>query len=255
MKSSGNIIGAYSETKDDDKQYLNVLTCLGLGPIQRIYDYKINDQSLDLLRGVTLNTRLGEITQTIIPNFNDTITEYTIGRKATYSTPVIYSTGGDSFDDIEVEVNFPNGLYYLDNAGGLSPVEVQFSIDIRKQGTVTWTTITHMIDSVLTVTHSEYWSEGYMVEQGYNQYFSDVDVYWHDTSYWYEVSAGTTTATAYYDGQPGPNTRTPTSSYMDTKMRWIVSDVEHMVDGIFDYFKISAGQNTPLRKSFKVHKR
>lgn len=251
MKSSGNIIGAYSETKDDDKQYLNVLVCLGLGPIQRIYGYKINDQNLDLLRGVTLNTRLGEITQTIIPNFNDTITEYTVNKKATYDTPALYSTGGDSFDDLDVEVNFPNGLYYLNNSGGFDAVEVQFSVDIRKQGTTTWTTISHMMNSVSTVTHSEYWSEGYIVESGYNQYLNDVDVYWVDTSYWYELSAGTTTATAYYDGQPGPNTHTPTSSWMDTKWRWIVSDVTHMVDGIFDYFKVSAGQNTPVRKSFK----
>lgn len=42
-KLYGNVINTYLENLSDDKQNLNVLLCLGMGPFSSIYDYYIND--------------------------------------------------------------------------------------------------------------------------------------------------------------------------------------------------------------------
>jgi predicted phage tail protein len=131
-KCLGNVISTYIDTNTDDTQTLNVLLSLGLGPISRVYDFKINNQPIDELGIVVPFVKNGEITQTVVTGFDTTKTEYPETRIVTYATPVVYTTSGDDFDQLEIEVDFLNGLYYIDNNGDLISTSVDYRIEIKK---------------------------------------------------------------------------------------------------------------------------
>lgn len=251
IKNSGNILEAYTESTGSDtaeeQQYLSVLICLGMGPISRLYSYEINDQPIENLDGIDIYARYGELTQTIIPNFTETIVENTVALKATYSSPIIYTTPGSDFDDLEIEVNFPNGLYYLDDTGGLSSLDVTFQIDARKNGTETWTAISQQVVALTTITDTSYWSAGEWYDAGgSNQYTSDVDFTYIPNWQWLEVASGGTVTTAHYDGEDYYDT----SRFFPYKWRWINQEWTHLVDSTLDYYKITGSKNSAIKKSF-----
>ncbi len=62
--------------------------------------------------GVEIHTRLGCLTQPVIPNFDDTKVEYSLGVKIPYGSPHTYTTIGDGFDGLEVDILCPKGLFY-----------------------------------------------------------------------------------------------------------------------------------------------
>jgi predicted phage tail protein len=133
IRSKGNIISTYIENINDN-QYLNILLCLGYGPISSISDYEINDQNYTNYSGITVETKYGNLDQTVISNFNDTKTEYSVASKVVYGTPVYYTTIGDSFDSMEIDITFPKGLFYSNDQGGLDAFTAQFQIFISKDG-------------------------------------------------------------------------------------------------------------------------
>jgi len=140
MKVTGNIISAFIENIND-QQYLNMLICLGLGPVSNIYDITINDQPSEYFSGVSIETRLGYLNQTVISHFNDTKTEYDMAVKVSSASSYTYLTVGNNFNALEMDITFSNGLWYANDRGGLDPYSVSFKIETRKQGTSEWTTI------------------------------------------------------------------------------------------------------------------
>jgi len=137
VKTYGNIISTYIENIND-KQYLNILIALGTGPIKGISDIKINDQPIENFKGVELHTRYGYLNQEVVPNFNDTKVEYSTNVKISYDSPYTYTTVGNEFDGLEVDITFPKGLWYANNNGGLDPVSVELKIEYRKVGESDW---------------------------------------------------------------------------------------------------------------------
>jgi len=140
MKMTGNIISAFIENIDD-QQYLNMLVCLGQGPVSRIYDVKINDQPVENFSGVFVETRAGQLDQTPISHFNDTKTEYNIAVKISSSASYTYQTVGDGFNALEVDITFPNGLWYANDNGGLDAISVSLRIEARPFGSSDWATV------------------------------------------------------------------------------------------------------------------
>jgi len=108
----GNCISVYIENIETDS-FLNVLIGLNLGPIYEISDIKLNEQEFSVFTGVTFETRMGYIEQSPITNFNDTKLEYPLSRVVSYGNPIVYKTVLDDFDEVEVDVGFPKGLYHM----------------------------------------------------------------------------------------------------------------------------------------------
>lgn len=157
-KLTGNIIGAYREAVGKD-QYINVLVSLGEGPIANINSLKINDQALSSYRGVTVDTRLGRLNQSVIPGFGDTRVEYAMATKVVNGAPVTYTTVGANFDGLEVELTFPNGLYYFDDAGNIVVNSIAYRVEVRPVGGV-WETITHELATSQVTRYEGKWSRG-----------------------------------------------------------------------------------------------
>ena len=164
-KATGNIIGVYRESYSND-QYLNLLISLGDGVLSDIYDLRLNDQPIENFTGVTIESRLGYSSQTTMNNFGDTVTEYALQTEIKSSASYTYTTIGDEYNAIEVEVGFPNGLYHANDSGGLDGYSVEFKIEYRKNGTYgDWIPLTKSPNNSLNIDSETYgtWMAGYYV--------------------------------------------------------------------------------------------
>lgn len=229
---TGNIIGAYREAVGKD-QYINVLVSLGEGPFANISNIKINGQELANYRGITVNTRLGTLDQTVIPGFGDTRVEYSMATKVLNGSPVTYTTNGSNFDGLEVEVTFPNGLYYYDDSGNLVSNFVNYRIEVRPVGG-TWETITSSTSETQVVYYEGKWSCGQWWDGGTG-----------GDPYWQENTAGDTDPVSHYEGEP------LTEGSVFT-WRWISSQYEKTVYSLNDYATATAAQQQIIRA---VHKK
>lgn len=113
---------------EESKNIVNVLIALGIGRYKEIETVKINDQDYYNFDKIVIETRLGLLDQSVISNFNDTKTEYTMAVTVRNGSPYTYRTIGDNFDGLEIEITYPNGLYYTNDQGGLDPNGVNYTI-------------------------------------------------------------------------------------------------------------------------------
>lgn len=234
-KLHGNVIGVYRETIGKDV-YLNALISIGAGVLSGLSDFKINGQPYGNYRGIELHTRLGHLTQETIPNFGDTKVEYPLGTKVVYGAPVTYSTIGSNFDGLEVEVGFPNGLYYYDDYGKLQNFSVNFSVEIKKQGDATWTPLTKSVYQYY-VSSGGYWSAGYWAT--YNHSYTE-DSFATETV-WEELANGGTDPNSHYPGQYYSKHGT---------WRWIGPELK-IANGINNYVTAGAASTGAVMFSYK----
>lgn len=237
-KLYGNIV-AWNIENVNDTQYLNVLLCLGVGPVSRIYNHKINDQPVENFRGVEIHTRLGHLDQDPIPNFNDTKVEAgpLSPMKVVNGLPVAFTTTGDSFNGLEVDVTFPNGLGYANDLGGIDTLNVNLSVQVRKQGSATWIPLAQQVVTTQETHYGGRWSYGYWITWEYGD------------ATWMEISSGDTNPASHYDGEGAW-----IGSYDDAKWylwRWIVQTYVTTATSTVGYVTISGARNTAIRRSFR----
>lgn len=187
-KLYGNIISAYIES-DGSKQYMNALIDLGLGPYKRLYEFEVNDQPIENYQGVTVEARLGNMDQSVIPSFNDTRTPASLSVKVVTGTPYTYTTNGNAFDALEVDIAFPNGLWYANDNGGLDNYSVSFKVEYKKQGDSIWTPMTKTTVTSNETVYTARWSAGRWLDAP------------DGTSSWQEAAVGSTDPYAHYDGK------------------------------------------------------
>lgn len=162
FKLHGNIIAGWIENQDESGslQRAHMLIDLGMGPYSALTDHKINDQPINDYSGVTITERLGLLTQSVIPSFNDTRLSSTFsGAKVVLGAPVVRTTTGSDFTALEVILQVPSGLWFANDQGGLDPHQVQLKIEMQigagAYRNIASTTLT------LTSTSIGYWSGGY----------------------------------------------------------------------------------------------
>lgn len=231
----GNIISAYLES-DGSQQYINVLISLGQGPFQRLYDFRVNDQPAGNFQGVEIHSRMGRLNQPPVPMFGDTKTEYPVAVKIVKDSPYTYVTVGESFDALEVELTWPSGLWYANDQGGLSPLNVDVRVEIRKQGDAVWEPITHT-PTDLQVASGTYWSAGF----------------WHPiTKVWQQVSEDGSDPLAHYEGEPYEYTGI---KWVAATWRWLSGSHTEIAAGVpLDYITVTGAQTSVLRRTLRADK-
>jgi len=243
----GNIISTYTENLSE-KNYLNVLLHVGQGPINRLYDYYINDQPITNLTGVDIHTRYGYLNQSVITNFDDTKTEYTTNVNCTYNVPYTYATTGSAFDGLEVDITFPRGLYYANDRGGLDSISVDIMVEIKKQGDTNWTSISQQAQSVAYTVDSSYWAYGYWVT-AYNGWDG------YGTTTWYQIGTGSSNPYDHFEGELKERYYSTDASgyYSETCVywRWISATSVAYADTMVNYTTVTDAKNSAIIKTFK----
>jgi len=143
-------IGKYLETSND-MQTLKVLLAIGEGPFNSISEVLVNDTPISTFANTYYITRMGTNNQELIPDFNDTWSDQAINKKLTdtsaWSSAI---TSGDAVTSIGVTISCPQGVYYANDAGGLSAYSIYIDVEYRPVGG-TWTNLLdsgYMVDTM-----------------------------------------------------------------------------------------------------------
>lgn len=144
LTGEGNIIGVtygecipapqVLETHIDtvnDKQYLNILLCGGMGPIDEITNIKIGGNPIENYTDAKYDIRLGMNDQTVIPNFGDTTNNVEVAQELNESNWATYITDADNSEGLQINLEFPNGLYHLNDNGGLETAWITLIAEYR----------------------------------------------------------------------------------------------------------------------------
>lgn len=242
-KLYGNIIGSYLEN-DGEKQYINALISLGLGPINRLYDFKINDQPKDNLKGITIHERRGYIDQDTIENFNNTKKEYSLSVKVVQGSPYTYLTPDSDFDELEIDIAFPQGLWHMKDDGNFESYFVDLKVEIRKQGggALDWVPLSRTSQVTEQTVYNGKWSAG--------RWVGDTLPGKEATLYWYEYLSGETDPNAHYEGQWFTLAPNAIKSYLGYWWRWIGEASIKRVSGTNDFMSVYGDKTTATRKTF-----
>ena len=122
----------------DDKQYLNLLYCGGYGPIDSIDDLRIDYTSLDNFTGVQVETRLGTNDQKPISFFKNTPLDQSVGVEVPDDNSVTRTSDSTNASALEVTLEWPGGLYYINDNNNYANATVKFKLEYRLTGTTTW---------------------------------------------------------------------------------------------------------------------
>ena len=141
------IISSYLSL-DGDKQHLNILMAINDGEVDSISDIEINNQTISNFNDINYYTNLGTINQSAIGNFRDTVTTVSLSRslnELNYETT--YTTTGNSINEIEVVMLFPNGLFYVKDDGAYQSRSVSIEISYKKSTDTSWISETYTVSN------------------------------------------------------------------------------------------------------------
>ena len=226
----GNIIGAYLEN-EGDKQYLNVLISLAQGPFKRLWDFRINDQPVENMKGIEIHTRLGNLDQNPISFFANSKIEYPQSQKVAYGSPIVYTTIRDDFDGMEIDLSCPQGLWYANDRGGMDAHSIDVRVRAKPIGGE-WETISRQAVIKNVLVSGGHWSLGYWVEDGES-----------GSKEWVQAASGGAGVYDHYDGEWNATYR--------ASWRWIQGEYYDAVTEMHDYFTLGGSAQAPVRKTIK----
>ncbi len=239
-KAYGNIIASYIESVND-KQYLNTLICLGIGPVKSITGFKINDQPIGNFSGITVEVRHGDLDQEPISNFNDTpVSSGQLGMKVVEGMPANYTTQGSTFQGLKVEVRFPNGLFYFTDAGVWENYSVDFAVEVQNadvEGSL-WVPIATQVVSSEQTENINRWSAGRWM-------------YSNDEAVWYELAVGGINQDSHYEGESYTSDNYE-ENYFYNFWRWITESKVTIVTDTRGYVTITGNSNQPINRTYKA---
>nr|WP_255319505.1 phage tail protein [Dendrosporobacter quercicolus] len=117
----------------DDKQYLNLLFCGGMGPVDEISNIKIGDNPIENYTDVQIETRLGTNDQTAITYLGNTTNNQEISHELQDAWATYVADNTDA-QGLQVSVEFPSGLYHLNDKGNLTNAWVELESQYRLVG-------------------------------------------------------------------------------------------------------------------------
>lgn len=122
----------------DGKQYLNLLYCGGYGPVDSIDNIRIDATPIGLFDGVQIETRMGTNDQQPISFFNDTPTDQSVGLLLDLNKPLIRTIDSKKASALEITLEWPSGLYHLNDKGDYDTASMTFKIEYRLTGAANW---------------------------------------------------------------------------------------------------------------------
>lgn len=128
---AGNFVQTYVDNVGDD-QYLNMLLCIGEGPIAGLSEIMINDQPIANFSGIEVIFRNGSANQPLMPYFNDIVRPF--NRNVNLTGAYMMHTVAESVDRLRVDIAMPKGINRLDEEDGMRPYATAFTLEIREAG-------------------------------------------------------------------------------------------------------------------------
>lgn len=143
-------IKGYYISSNGDTQNINILYSISEGEIDSISDIYIDGQPLENYTNVTYETRLGQINQSVIPNFRASTTTVDQSRTLNDNVTIVeYQTSGNINNSLDIVMLIPQGLFNIDQTSGTyNPYSISFKIEYKKESETTYTVQNHTISGV-----------------------------------------------------------------------------------------------------------
>lgn len=116
----------------NDEQYLNLLYCGGYGPVDSIDNIRIDYTDIGNFSGVQLETRLGTNDQKPISFFKNTPLDQSVGVELMQGQAVARTSDSTKASALDVTLEFPAGLYHVNDKGDYENATVTFLLEYRK---------------------------------------------------------------------------------------------------------------------------
>ncbi len=129
-KIGGNIVNQYMRS-EGDASYLNLLIALAEGEINSISDIKVNGNAIENYSNITHQTRMGTVDQEVISNFNELHNLQSMNVVLTKDVPYVYTTVRNDVETFELYLNFPAGLYYVNEKGSVRSWDAQYRVEYK----------------------------------------------------------------------------------------------------------------------------
>jgi hypothetical protein len=138
FRSGGNVIASFVDIEGSN-QYINALVCYGFGPARSIFGLQINGKDIGTYQNVQYSIRYGANDQTAIPAFNRIINGYPQQVQVlNASGPVTVPGTGTQTQALQVDIQFPVGVYYVSGAGNNLPCKVVYKVEYAVSGSGVW---------------------------------------------------------------------------------------------------------------------
>lgn len=136
--SGGNVIASFVDIEGSD-QYINALVCYGFGPARSISGIQINGKDIYSYQNVAYYLRMGSNNQTAIPSFNRIVNGYPQDVQVLCASGSVVVPGtGDLTQALQVDVQFPQGVYYISGDGNQLPCKVVYKVEYSVTGSGVW---------------------------------------------------------------------------------------------------------------------
>ena len=122
----------------NDEQYLNLLYCGGYGPVDSIDNIRIDYTDIGNFSGVQLETRLGTNDQKPISFFKNTPLDQSVGVELVQRQGVARTSDSTKASALDVTLEFPAGLYHVNDKGDYENATVTFLLEYRKSQGDSW---------------------------------------------------------------------------------------------------------------------
>ena len=122
----------------NDEQYLNLLYCGGYGPVDSIDNIRIDYTDIGNFSGVQLETRLGTNDQKPISFFKNTPLDQSVGVELMQGQAVARTSDSTKASALDVTLEFPAGLYHVNDKGDYDNATAKFLLEYRKGQDDTW---------------------------------------------------------------------------------------------------------------------
>ena len=122
----------------NDEQYLNLLYCGGYGPVDSIDNIRIDYTDIGNFSGVQLETRLGTNDQKPISFFKNTPLDQSVGVELVQGQGVARTSDSTRASALDVTLEFPAGLYHVNDKGDYDNATAKFLLEYRKGQGDSW---------------------------------------------------------------------------------------------------------------------
>ena len=122
----------------NNEQYLNLLYCGGYGPVDSIDNIRIDYTDIGNFSGVQLETRLGTNDQKPISFFKNTPLDQSIGVELVQGQAVARTSDSTKASALDVTLEFPAGLYHVNDKGDYDNATATFLLEYRKGQSDSW---------------------------------------------------------------------------------------------------------------------
>jgi len=156
FRVAGNRIALHTVNSGDD-QILYMLLNAGEGPIAGVGEIKLNDQPIENFSDWETAVRPGTGGQTVIPWFNQNITEHAKNIELNEVDWIVHTTTTE-IDQFRVDFSAPAGLAHYKDNGDVATVTVALDCQYRRLGDAEWITL-YNFDAVTTYVTQYYYTD------------------------------------------------------------------------------------------------